>query len=256
MSEDPYYEFELQFKEFLGPGPVGESIAPFLAQQLREIECIDISGNNSLKYRFTDDVILGLVKCLLQCRINIQCLTLKHHRLTSTSVKHISALWQVENSQLCQLDFEGNDIDERGVEVIAQWLLYSNCTLLSLNLSNNSIHEEGGMILSDAVKLNSTLQRLLLNNCDLNLKAVIAIITCTSGNVNSNIGHLDLGTPILKNFRNDEICDHISSRLLLSPHSRLQILDLQKCSITDQGATLLTQALMFNNIIKSLNLEW
>lgn len=101
-----------------------------------------------------------------------------------------------------------------------------------------------------------TIQQLILCNCELNLKSIIALITNLSDNHQSPLLHLDIGRPMLYNYKNDEICDCVCSRLLLSPYCQLQVLEMRYCNITDQGAILLTQALMQNKTLMVLNLEW
>ena len=259
LPDDIFVHFEELFRSKLEANDTNDEIVGYITQQLRDMESIELSGNNPLKFRMTDEFLQILVDCLLESDVKIQILTLRHHRLTSGALKIISALWSKNVDELCslsQLDLDGNDVDDTGIESLTSYLLSSDCTLLSLNLNNNPIQERGGMLLAEALKVNSSVQRLLLHNCNLTLKSLIAVITCISGNSNSNIGHLDLGRPILNNYKNDEICDHISTRLLLSPNCRLQILELQKCHITDHGAILLSQALMQNTTLKSLNLEW
>lgn len=255
-DEEKLVKFEEMFQNALGvvDKKAGLSIAPYVTQQIREMEAIELSGNNSLQYRFTDDCVHILVECLINCNIMIQSISLRHHRLTSEAVKHLS-LYYLQSLRLLQIDLEGNDVDSEGAELLATWLLSEHCNMLSLNLSCNPIGERGGFCLADALKLNCNLERILLNNCELNLKTVIAIITCISGNNQSRISHMDLGRPLLKATKNEELCDHLTTRLMLAPGTMMQMLDLKHCNIGDKGAVLLAQALMFNSAVKYLNVE-
>lgn len=253
-TEENLIAFEAMLTEKFGGGVSGLSLAPFITQQIREMEAIDVSGNNSIKHRFTDDSVKILVECLLANNIMVQSIALKHHRLTSESILHLSEYF-LQSLRLIQLDFEGNDIDNKGAEMLASWLLSEHCNLLSLNLSCNAIGEAGGSYLADALKSNMNLERLLLHNCELNIKTVIALITCIAGNNNSRMSHLDIGRPLLQNTKNEELCDHMTTRMLLAPGTMIQMLDLKYCNIGDKGAALIAQAMMFNSMVKYINLE-
>jgi NLR family CARD domain-containing protein 3 len=253
-DEEKLVAFEAMLTEKLGGGVPGLSLAPFITQQIRDMEAIDMSGNNSIKYRFTDDCVKGLVECLLANNIMVQSISLRHHRLTSEAVLHLSEYF-LQSLRLIQLDFEGNDIDAKGAEILASWLLSEHCNLLSLNLSSNSIGEEGGFHLAEALKVNMNIERLLLHNCGLNLKTVVAVVTCIAGNNNSRMSHLDIGRPLFSNTKNEELCDHMTTRMLLAPGTMIQMLDLKNCNIGDKGAGLIAQAMMFNSMVKYINLE-
>ena len=90
-------------------GSIGVALGPFFSQQLRETQTIEISGNNTLKYRFTDEDFSILISALVKSEINIQCLSFRHHRLTSKSIETLATLWSVV--PLYQIDLEGNEID-------------------------------------------------------------------------------------------------------------------------------------------------
>ena len=253
-EEENLVAFEVMLTEKLGGGVPGLSVAPFITQQIRDMEAIEMSGNNSIQFRLTDDSVKVLVECLISNNIMVQSISLKHHRLTSEAVLHLSEYF-LQSLRLIQLDLEGNDIDNKGAEMLASWLLSEHCNLLSLNLSSNAIGEAGGSYLADALKSNMNIERLLLHNCELNLKTVIAIVTCIAGNSNSRMSHLDIGRPLLMNSKTEELCDHMTTRMLLAPGTMIQMLDLKHCNIGDKGAALIAQSVMFNSMVKYINLE-
>lgn len=254
MSEE-IDQFEQILTESLGD--IGEALAPYFAQQLRDVQAIELSGNNTMKYRMTDAHMELLVNAIIESGVQVDCIVLRHHRLTDASINHLSNLWERDDSNvmLYQLDLEGNDIEVLGAETLSAWICRSDCCLQSLNLSNNAIGGQGGMAIAEALKSNINLQRLLLNNTSLDLKACIAVIACLSANTASNLVHIDLGRPVLNALKNEELMDHMTSRVLLSQATQLQVIDLKYCCIGDQGAIYLSQALMYNTVLQSLNLE-
>ena len=65
------------------------------------------------------------------------------------------------NSTLTSLDLSHNKIADRGVKAIAR-LLDDRCVVISLNLSDNHVHADGGKYFGRALKLNVSLQNLNL----------------------------------------------------------------------------------------------
>ena len=88
-----------------------------------------------------------------------------------------------KNCTLTSINLSDNSIGNEGARAIAQ-SLEKNCTLTSINLSDNSIGNEGAKAIAQALKTNTTLTSMDLSCTQINSNAVIAIrqvLECNRG---------------------------------------------------------------------------
>lgn len=98
---------------------------------------------------------------------------------------------------------------------------------------------------------NQILKQLILNNCNFELNGLILF---TSNLLhNDSLQTLSLNRPLLTNIKEELIIDHIHRVLLSNQH--LTDLSLKYYNIYDFGAKLLSESLLRNNYMISLNLE-
>lgn len=221
---------------------------------LSNMSSIEISGSRDI--RLTDVHIEYLVDALKKSFVvMLKHIKLRNHHIADYGFSKLCELVSLEDGHagLVTLDVEGNEITENSSTSIYECLLESDqriCTLQSLNLSWNPVKELGGIRIAHALESNTNLRRLSLANCDLNLRAVIAI--ATSMCLNNSLEELVLDRPLLTTLE-DEGIDHLCR--MFSKQPSLSLLSLRYHRIGDYATRLLSEALFRNEAITSLNLE-
>lgn len=221
--------------------------------KLTNMSTIDICGSRDV--RLNDFHVEYLVVALKRSRIvKLQHVKLQNHHISDNGFIKLCQLVSLEDGGgLLTLDLEGNAITEKSSYSINECLIESDyriCTLETLNLSWNPIKELGGIQIANALERNSHLRRLLLANCDLNLRAVIAIATSVC--LNRTLEELVLDRPLLTTLE-DEGVDHLAR--MLSRQESMSSLSLRYHRIGDYATKLLSEALFRNESLTSLNLE-
>mmetsp|Transcript_25803 Transcript_25803/g.44050 ORF Transcript_25803/g.44050 Transcript_25803/m.44050 type:complete len:415 (+) Transcript_25803:93-1337(+) len=77
-------------------------------------------------------------------------------------VKLVRAVKTLDHLKVCVLS--KNDICRQGCEALATLLQRSNCSLITLCLSENNINDNSVAVLANALKINKTLKKLYLDN--------------------------------------------------------------------------------------------
>ncbi|CAF2535982.1 unnamed protein product [Rotaria sp. Silwood2] len=97
----------------------------------------------------------------------LQHLYLGHNDITDVGIKHLADMLKT-NRMLTWLWLSGNEIGNRGVELLANTLAYHNSSLewLFLN-SNNAISDPSVDALVQMLKRNHSLKTIYINNCNL-----------------------------------------------------------------------------------------
>lgn len=135
-------------------GPKYDVITEHICNQIRQYEGFELTGNNNLYRRLTDADFSAIVKALIENEIALRSISLKHHRITNAGLQSVLQYGLADNNSLELLDFEGNDIG--GVNcgnLLSSYLRNEYCKLQSLNLSNNPLGEQCGMVLGDALRV-------------------------------------------------------------------------------------------------------
>lgn len=210
-------------------------------------------------FRMEDEHVGIVASCLQQARVGVIALSLTYHRITGAGVEYISrsllgGIAATDSIKLSKLDLEGNDIKEDGLRHL-QLHNSSVCPLLCLNVSGNPLGEEGGMVIADSMKTNTTLQELIVNNCGFPLTAMIAIANgIGSQGSDSVLRSLEINRPIVPQYApGEESLEHFS--MLLGRIPNLSHLSFKYHAMLDSGARLLGQSLGKTDVLLSLNLE-
>ena len=150
------------------------------------------------------------------------------------------------NTSLTSLDLSRNSIDDEGANSLCQ-ALKVNTSLTSLSLGLNSIGDEGAHSLSEALRVNTSLTSLVL------VKNVIrdggANFLSEALKVNTSLTSLDL----FGNFIGDEGAASLSEALRVN--TSLALLGLSSNQIKEKGANSLSEALRVNTSLTSLSLS-
>ncbi|XP_067306398.1 NACHT, LRR and PYD domains-containing protein 12-like [Pseudorasbora parva] len=181
-----------------------------------------------------------------------------------------------EYSCIKEMNLNGNEIRDSGVELLSEGLGSSHCTLeilrlnscgvtnkgcasLALALGSNPLHlkhldlsfnelGDGGVkCLSDSL---CTIQKLKLRNCNITDEGCAALASALTSNP-SLLKELDLSRNKVR-----DLGTKLLSATLRNPECQLKVLKLKDCGLTDEGCAALASALSSNpSHMKELDLS-
>ena len=149
------------------------------------------------------------------------------------------------NTSLTSLDLSENSIGDEGASSLSE-ALRVNTSLTSLDLSENSIGDEGASSLSEALRVNTSLTSLDLSENSIGDEGASSLSEALR--VNTSLTSLDLSD----NSIGDEGASSLSEALRVN--TSLTSLDLRDNFIGDEGASSLSEALRVNTTLTSLGL--
>ncbi|KAF9091666.1 hypothetical protein BGX29_010834, partial [Mortierella sp. GBA35] len=154
-------------------------------------------------------------------------------------------LRQFHSSILTSTSAHYNEIGDNGVEALSE-ALKINSTLNSLDLSNNRIGDYGLVVLSAALKTNPTLTTMNLRNNSIGPNGAQALSEALN---NSALNILGLQCNKIGDNGAQTLSDALRTNLTLTT------LNLESNSIGDNGARALSNALKSNSTLENLSLE-
>ncbi|XP_048041246.1 protein NLRC5-like [Megalobrama amblycephala] len=210
------------------------------------------------------------------CKLNI--LQLSNNSIAEEGCAALTSAFNSNPSNLTELDLSKNKLGNSGIVKICPLLKNTQCRLEKLKLSDCSITEEGYKALASALRSNpSHLTELnltgnnpgqagvkeLLNvlqkpGCKLTLRFLKTAAAEQACNYLSGV----LGTnPLLLkelDFSKDKLGDldgEKLSALLMDSHSKVEIMKLNNCELTEKSCSVLATVLSSKTILKELNLN-
>ncbi|XP_058616265.1 NACHT, LRR and PYD domains-containing protein 3-like isoform X2 [Onychostoma macrolepis] len=178
-------------------------------------------------------------------------LNLSLHDLGDTRVNQMTALLQDKHCQLNTLILRVCSITEKQCLILTSALKSNPSHLRELNLNGNQIKNTGVNHLCDVLKdSHCKLERLRLGYCEMTDEGCSAVTSALKSNPSHlrelNLSWNKLGDSGVKNL----------SDLLMNTQCKLEKLDLRVCSITEEQCLILTSALKSNpSHLRELNLS-
>ena len=221
----------------------------------RRLAQIDCNALDFSSCRLSPLDCLTLVYALQSSGAKIEHFNLMHNHIASLGCIEISKLFggKDHNQGFCNLkvlNLSSNSIKDEGVKSLTTALINSNCKLNSLGLDDNEITDKGVEHLTTAlINSNCKLNSLGLECNQITDKGVEHLTTAL---INSNCKLNSLG--LEQNAITDKGVKHLTTALINS-NCKLNSLGLKGNEITDKGVKHLTTALTNNNCkLKSLSL--
>ncbi|XP_036420376.1 ribonuclease inhibitor-like isoform X2 [Colossoma macropomum] len=181
--------------------------------------------------------------------LNLNC-----NKPGESGVKLLSVLLEDPHCKLEKLQLRDCNLTEKSCAALASALSSNSPGLRDLDLSNNNLQDSGVKLLSAGMKNpHSKLETLRLWRCNLTEKSCEVLSSALSSN-SSCLRELILSY--------NELLQDSGAKLLSagleSPHCKLEKLELEHCSITEEGCTALVSALKSNTSshLRELNLKW
>uniref|UniRef100_A0A8C1MN19 NACHT domain-containing protein n=1 Tax=Cyprinus carpio TaxID=7962 RepID=A0A8C1MN19_CYPCA len=225
------------------------------------------------------DTRVNQITALLQdkhCKLNT--LMLNNNCITAEGCVALTSAFNLNPSNLTELDLSGNKLLNTGIEKICPLLENAQCRLQKLKLSDCSITEEGYKTLTSSLKSNSNLIELDLTGNDPGPSGVEGLIDLQRGE------SCKLKTiRFLKSLAAEEACKHLTevlgtnplvlkeldlseaklgdldgeklSALLMDTHSKVEKMKLNNCELTDKSCQVLATVLSSKTILKEMNLN-
>ncbi|XP_049753496.1 leucine-rich repeat-containing protein 74A [Elephas maximus indicus] len=265
MDNDEPLEFETKDENELVPASQDsddtlycEAEVPLTVEKekpARESSETDLEIEDSEKYFTTGQKELYLEACKLVGVVPVSYfirnmeesyMNLNHHGLGPKGTKAI-AIALVSNTTIISLELGDNCMMEEGVTSLMQ-MLHENYYIQELNISENDLGLEGAGILSGFLQRNiSSLWNIQLSGN--NFKEESAVLFCQAMSSNYRIKKLDLS----HNQFSDKGGEQLGQMLALNVG--LQVLDLSWNHIRTRGAVALCNGLRANVTLKTLDLS-
>ena len=177
-------------------------------------------------------------------RVELHCSEWFFARASNQSLSTLCLTLRV-NTSLTSLDLSRNSIGDEGASSLSE-ALRVNTSLTSLDLSGNSIGDEGASSLSETLRVNTSLTSLDLSR------------TCISDGASSLSEALRVNTSLTSlDLSLNSIADEGASSLseALRVNTSLTSLNLQNNCISNEGSHSLFEALIVNTSLTSLDLS-
>nr|XP_061796618.1 NACHT, LRR and PYD domains-containing protein 12-like [Nerophis lumbriciformis] len=240
------------------------SLAEALKLNPSHLQELDLSHNN-----LSDEGVEIISKGLASPNCILQILGLKHCKITKRGCVYLAEALTLNPSHLQELHLCGNDLSDKGVEILskevasphgilkvlkASWcrITKNGCVFLAealklnfylreLHLEGNNLSDEGVEILSKELATTHCILKVLkLEHCKITKRGCVFLAEVLQINP-SHLQELDLSC----NDLSDEGVK-ILLKGLASPHCILQVLKLRKCGITKRTCVSLAEALKLN----------
>lgn len=151
-----------------------------------------------------------------------------------------------ETSGLVHLDLSLNSMGDEGAVVLARSLAH-NLSLKTLNVNYCHISDRGGIAISRALAFNNTLTALHLSLNYLTTDSAVSF--SDSLGINSSLAFLDLSLNLLDDASMWSMCDS------LGINTTITHLDVHSNFITDEGAEGLARACYRNSTLRHVNVD-
>ena len=150
------------------------------------------------------------------------------------------------NTTLVKLDISCNSLSDEGATAISECLKVNNI-LKELNISNNEITSEGAMTIAEALQLNTTLVKLDISQNMLSDKGALSIIDCLKGNC--ILQELNIAQNRITSNGAMEIAEAIRI------NTTLMKLDISCNELLDKGSAAISDSIKMNNVLLELNIS-
>ena len=206
----------------------------FISEKTSTLEYVDLRDNNSSPWG---------VYCAIIRHCSVDSLTLCGDHGMEDYVNEIKQSLQM-NTKLISLTL--CNIANNRSKIIAE-AIQVNTTLQKLDISNNSICDDGVIAISNSLKYNISLQELNMSRNEITSEGIKKITTAIQ--INDTLKQLDLSI----NKINDEGANFLSDGL--KNNISLLKLNISHSNITDRGIEVIAKAIQINSTLQNIDIS-
>ncbi|XP_051747357.1 NACHT, LRR and PYD domains-containing protein 3-like isoform X2 [Ctenopharyngodon idella] len=235
LKSNPSHLRELDLsKNELGDSGV-KNLSDLLMNQQFNLEKLHLSGCS-----LTEKQCPILISALKSNPSHLRELNLSGNKIKNIGVKHLCDILKDSHCKLERLRLSDSYMSEEGCSALTSALKSKLSPLRELDLSRNKLGDSGVKNLSDLLMNQQfNLDKLHLNRCSITKKQCLILTSALKSN-SSHLRELDLSVNIIgKGVKH--LCD-----ILKDSHCKLERLRLSCCHMTDEGCSALTSALKSN----------
>uniref|UniRef100_A0A673HXN7 NACHT domain-containing protein n=1 Tax=Sinocyclocheilus rhinocerous TaxID=307959 RepID=A0A673HXN7_9TELE len=241
-SEEELEEFDLQkFKKS------DDSVSHFCTHLKSTLICLLVFSCCRLNDCDLTDRSCSALAPVLVSDSNLKELNMNNNNLQDSGVKKLCIGLKSINCKLEILRLSKCDLTVKSCSALASVLRLDSSSLKDLDLSNNNLQDSGVKLLSDGLKENCKLEKLLQN------PSSVEACQYVTGIVGKNpllLRELNLSERELGDTRVNQI-----SALLQDKHCKLKTLHLRKCGLTEESCSALATVLRSNSSLKELDMS-
>jgi Ran GTPase-activating protein (RanGAP) involved in mRNA processing and transport len=212
-----------------------------------------VNGNQPdlFNARLKDGDLMPIVESIVQTpTLVITTLDLSYNELKEYGALTLVRLL-TETSHVMGINLAYNDIGTNGCIKIAKALQEYNKSLTSLDLSGNTVGDEGGMAIAEMLTINRALRVLKLNSMELGTQSIMSFATVL--NYNKALQVLEIENPRLFSLH-EETAVHLGK--MLRVNDSLQALNVAKHGMRDMGVHQICTGIVDNQCLTALDLRW
>ena len=181
---------------------------------------------------------------------NFKCFNnnLKEFDLSYNHVMNVSLLKNLLSlKNISKLDLRSNNLGDKNISIIADYIKENNIPLKVLNIQSNQINLEGSQSLAQMLKNNKNLKIINLAGNPLGFRGVQSL--CNSISLNSNI----LEELLLNYTKCNDYCSNDIYNMLIK-NNKLKVLSLIGNNFHNKGLDIILSSLKINKTLNSLSI--
>lgn len=209
-------------------------------KSLIEVNASSVEGINRNRISFEG---LTKIEHVLKHNSYIEFLNLSGNSIKNKGFKYIINGLN-DNTNLTALDISHNDFDSVGFVANLEYIRITK--IMDLNLSNNPIHNDGLIKLTDSLKCFPNIRKLNISNCNIKFKGFNYLLLHLQ-----NIKRIDTLNISGNNLNSDNFEDIKPFFVVFG----LKHINMSKCCLKDYSSYVLGECLMLNESIKYINLS-
>lgn len=185
-----------------------EGAEPFMKLALDSISSSERKFFTLQNYKLSDQQGILVYDTLSSLRYNdLRGIILKNVSLQDHHIHFLIPLITTHNLEV--VDLSSNLLTHTGCSILCG-ALSSSQHLDTLDLSWNPIGQYGGYAIAQLCEVNTSLRTLIMNNCDVTLEVIVALMSVLRGH--PSISSISLGNPILSSHQEENVY-HIARML-------------------------------------------
>ena len=212
---------------------------PSIVNSIKNSKMKKLTFNNC----FTSKEDIAMFNSYFSGENDLEEIDFSNHKFSIPSLLGNSLLNFEHSKKLTSINFSNCNLNDEDIEVISKYVSDSNL-LKYCNLSNNKISQKSCFKLGTMIEKSTSLEKLILNNCDLNGETCLLLFN-TKGS--SALKLININENILGDIGLMGICPFIKNC------PKLEIFEMEGIGGNDMGFTTLINCIKSSSSIKEIH---